>query len=267
MFQPYIAKDRQFQDMTFDFHIANEVGKEWYDGGQDQHMPERQWCRERLKTGMTVVDCGAHHGMMSVIFAKAVGKSGRVFAYEALPSNADVIQANALLNDLDNIIVRPVGVGAKNGSAGIEKNQGNVVVQRGADLARRSPLQMIRQLFRPPAPAAVVREEIAVVSLDEDLPQDTNVDFLKIDVEGFEAEAIDGMRKTLAQRPIVDLEIHNFLSDEPRSDLQKLADALSGYHFTALGEIFGQMKDMGTSFDIEYLLGFKNPHVFCEPIG
>jgi ubiquinone/menaquinone biosynthesis C-methylase UbiE len=98
IFTPYVAKDRVFRDFHFDFHIVNEVAKLWYDGSPNQSMPEREWCVSHIKKGMTVVDCGAHHGIMSLIFADAVGPTGMVIAYQALLSNAKVAQENARLN-------------------------------------------------------------------------------------------------------------------------------------------------------------------------
>lgn len=61
-------------------------------------MPERAWVVSKLRPGLTVVDFGAHHDMMSVTFANAVGFAGRVIAYEALIDNAAVAQQNAKLN-------------------------------------------------------------------------------------------------------------------------------------------------------------------------
>lgn len=257
VFQPYVAKNRVFKDMVFDFYIANEVGKSWYDVSPQQYMPERQWCAEHLKPGMTVVDCGAHHGMMSVIFSQAVGPSGRVIAYEALPSNANVIKENARLNGLRNIEVRPVGVGDKKARVPFDANYSNSVTSREKSYSHG----LLANLFRR-KPA---EETIRTVILDDDLPRGLKIDFLKIDVEGFEVEAMKGMRRTIAQKPIIDLEIHNFLFKNRAADLSRLGAALAGYRFTVLGDIFGEMKYMGASFDIEYLMQFENPHVFCEP--
>ncbi|HWK65513.1 MAG TPA: FkbM family methyltransferase [Rhizobiaceae bacterium] len=266
MFKPYVAKDRVLNDMVFDFYIANETGKLWYDSSPNQFMPERRWCLEHLAPGMTAIDCGAHHGMMSVIFAKAVGPKGRVIAYEPSPANAKIISENAKLNGIDNIVVRPVGVGSSNTVAPFHSNLSNMIVSRGAlaETPRKGFLSALGIGRKRRVKAA--DGEIEIVALDSDLPRGTRVDFLKIDVEGFEAEALDGMAKVISQRPLIDLEIHNFLSSSPLQDLAKLAAALHGYSFLALGESFGDVKDMGTMFDIEYLVQFQNPHVFCKPL-
>ncbi len=93
---PYVAKGRHIFDYQFDFHIVNEAARSWYDGSANQYMPERDWCWKHIHPGMTIVDCGAHHGMMSLIFSKATGAQGKVIAYEALPSNVGDRSTNAV---------------------------------------------------------------------------------------------------------------------------------------------------------------------------
>ncbi|MBZ9744873.1 FkbM family methyltransferase [Mesorhizobium sp. CO1-1-7] len=241
-FQQYVAKDRFIGEIHFDFLIANAVGQQWYDNSPEQFMPERQWCLEKLKPGMTVVDCGAHHGIMSVIFAKAVGASGLVHAYEVLPQNAAVISQNADLNRLTNLIVHPVGLGRTRARLGYNSNLSNAIIDG--------------------RPGAMVQ----LVALDDDLPPSVTIDFLKLDVESFEVEALEGMPRILDQRPIIDLEIHNFLFSDRTRRLSQLAVLLSGrgYKFTLLGEIFGEFRDLGGIFDIAQIAPFDNPHVFCE---
>jgi FkbM family methyltransferase len=248
-FIPYVAKDRVINEFRFDFHIANETGRSWYDGSPAQWMPEREWCLSQIKAGMTVVDCGAHHGMMSVIFANAVGPGGCVIAYEALPSNADVIRRNAELNHFENIIIRPVGVGEESASVPANFNRSNTVIAQNA---------------RVGAPTDVIE----VVRLDDDLRADIKVDFLKIDVEGHDLHALRGMSRVLAQRPIVDLELHNFIFEDRIATLKRIVAILVPLDYTwiMLGEIFGEQFDLGRNVDnIELIAKFENPHLFGLP--
>jgi len=250
-FTPYIAKDRYLFEHRFDFRIANETGKSWYDGSQNQWMAEREWCVKHLKKGMTVVDCGAHHGMLSVIFSKVVGDQGKVFAYEALPSNASVIQENAQINSLRNIIVRPVGVGASNGMVSIISNASNTVVVHGEN-----------------GTSDAENEKIRIVRLDDDLQKDTKVDFLKIDVEGFDLYALQGMPETLGQAPILDLEIHNFLFKDVEKTLTEILKILAPlrYEWTILGEISGEPVSAGKKLSVQDIIVFNNPHLFGVPL-
>jgi len=244
MFQEYVAADRFIGDLKFDFLITNDTAKLWYDGSPDQFLPERQWCISQIKPGFTIVDCGAHHGVMSVIFALAAGPTGKVVSYEALASNAEVIRRNASLNGLANIDVRPVGVGAVAGRFSAEVNASNIVIN-----------------------SKTYAGTIDIVRLDEDLPQLTKVDFLKVDVEGHEVQALRGMKRIIGQRPIIDLEVHNFLFANRVKSLRKIAKMLGGYTFSVLGDILGSTVDLGQHFDIDYINSFDNPHVFCTPIA
>jgi FkbM family methyltransferase len=245
IFEPYVARARIFQDESFDFLIADETAKSWYDGSIDQYMPERAWCREHIRPNDTVVDCGAHHGLMTVLFARWVGSRGTVIAYEALPANAQVVEENARLNGLANVTVRPVGVGEKAGHVKAAINAGNVVVG-GLDGG----------------------EHVEVVRLDDDLPPGTVVDFLKVDVEGSDLRALRGAKRVLNQRPIVDLEIHNFLFPDRRRALAAIEAILSPVHWTydVLGEVLSQdFRHFEGPLDLEWLASFENPHLFCMP--
>jgi FkbM family methyltransferase len=249
-FEPYIARDRCFNDFKFDFHIVNETAKSWYDGSANQWMPEREWCVSRLSEGMTVVDCGAHHGMLSIIFANAVGRSGRVFAYEPLPSNAIVIQQNAVLNHQDNVVVRAVGVGDMNATTTVNLNASNTVIVDDSG-----------------EPASNTGEPITVVRLDDDLDPATKIDFIKIDVEGHDLQALRGMSRILGQCPAIDLELHNFIFQDKASTLRQIIAILEplGYDWELLGEIVGRSVSLGNRLPIEQIIAFDNPHLFGLP--
>lgn len=51
-----------------------------------------------IQLGMTVYDVRANIGYMSLVFSRAVGEKGRVYAFEPLPENAERIRANINLN-------------------------------------------------------------------------------------------------------------------------------------------------------------------------
>jgi hypothetical protein len=58
--------------------------------------------REFVSAGDTVIDVGAHHGLMTVTAAKTVGPTGRVYAFEPSPSIREELQRHLRLNELDN---------------------------------------------------------------------------------------------------------------------------------------------------------------------
>src|SRR5579863_8777175 len=68
---PYLLRDRRVGPYPFDFLVADRTGHEWYGGITEFRTPELDWCLSHIGPGMTVLDCGAHHGLMSIAFSKA----------------------------------------------------------------------------------------------------------------------------------------------------------------------------------------------------
>lgn len=245
---PYIAKERIFEDYKFDFVIADETGKLWYDSSPDQFMPERQWCAEHISPGGTVVDCGAHHGMMSILFARAVGASGKVIAFEALPSNARVIEENCKLNTCENVTVYPYGVSSKPGSSSYHMNLGNIVIDTTATGAS---------------------SDLTIVRLDDMLDAEPRLDFIKIDVEGHELEVLKGSQATFARLPTFDLEIHSFLFGDPLGMAKEMLDLipLGKYRLFILNEIFEKIVPIKADTTLaKHIARHDNPHLFGVPI-
>jgi FkbM family methyltransferase len=162
-------------------------------------MELQQAVASRIKNGWVVYDVGANIGYVSLIFARAVGATGKVFAFEALPDNVTRLQHNLALNPAQaNIEViaaavvdaaRPVTflVGPSNGMGKVEGSAGRDDVIYSQHIS------------------------VAGISLDEfafeqghPLPQ-----AVKIDIEGGEVLALPGMRRLLQEaRPLLFLELH-----------------------------------------------------------
>ena len=69
----------------------------------------------RLAPGMTAVDVGAHMGYHALHMARAVGATGRVFAFEPDPKSCQRLRRNVTLNDADNITVQECAVSDSRG--------------------------------------------------------------------------------------------------------------------------------------------------------
>jgi FkbM family methyltransferase len=173
--------------------------------------------------------------MTTVLFGLWTGPSGRVIAYEALPWNADVVRQNVILNGLNNVEVRAVGAGDRAQRFTASSNQHNIVV-RQAGLVRSEGSDKV---------------EVQLVPLDDDLGRGAKPNFLKVDVEGGDLQALRGARRLLRSRPTVDLELHNFLfEDRTKSCLRS---------FRSTGSTWTGVPDL------DWLATLDNPHVCCIP--
>ena len=57
---------------------------------------------ELVKPGDVAYDVGANIGYISILLARKVGESGKVYAFEALPANVDRLRRNLELNGLES---------------------------------------------------------------------------------------------------------------------------------------------------------------------
>jgi FkbM family methyltransferase len=135
-----------------------------------------------IKPGDVVFDLGASHGIYSTIFAKMSGPTGRVYAFEPFALNADFIRFNAALNEV-NVDVVEVALSNRKGTAEV-----------------RLDTQCI---------ADSMEGRCVPIQLDElDNYAHLKPDFIKIDIEGSEIDALESAAKLLAHRPQVQLEVH-----------------------------------------------------------
>ena len=150
-----------------------------------------------LRPGDVVFDLGAHQGFLAMLAGKLVGDQGKVYAFEASPTNFSRMTRNIQLNDVRNCTAIHAAVCDHSGT--IEFS--NSVHDNSNTLVHSSPY-FINQ------PAVVV----PAVSVDECVRQRElqPPDFMKIDVEGAEYDALKGAECVLSRkRPLLYLETHN----------------------------------------------------------
>jgi len=142
-----------------------------------------------VSPGDVVYDMGANVGWYTLLAARRVGGGGHVVAIEPLPENVRQIRDHLALNRFENVTVVNAAVGAESGEVRFARGGHHSLgrIEDTGDLAVR-----------------VVRIDDLVAR--GELPPPTLV---KIDVEGAEVMALEGMRATLAaHRPFVFLSTH-----------------------------------------------------------
>jgi FkbM family methyltransferase len=169
-----------------------------------------QFVARVIKPGMVAVDVGANMGYYSVLFSDLVGPTGRVIAVEPLPGTALLLRRTLELNGFaGRSKVFAVAAGAAVGAArlrvpeGEPKNATVVAVRAGGD--------------------ALAGDEVPVMPLDDILHGETRVDFIKIDVEGFEEQVMAGLEATIERwRPSVVLEFNPLRCKDPAGLVRRL---------------------------------------------
>lgn len=168
-----------------------------------------------LKKGDIVVDCGAYVGEFTLYAAAAVGPSGRVIAFEPDPAIFRKLAANIGLNGFGNVTAVNRGVWS---SAGTLKFVGDNIKGYSFMSAEKDP-------------GAI---NVDVVSLDSELPRLglKKVDFIKMDVEGAEIEAVKGARAVLADND-VSLAVASYHKVDGRQSHEELEKVLRSFGYNA----------------------------------
>jgi len=159
--------------------------------------PVQEALRRLLAPGDVFYDIGANVGFFTLIGARLVGPQGRVIAFEPVPWCAHAVGRNIELNDFAHAEIRAEAVGAADGRA-------RLLVVGEASWSHLSSTGR----------HADVREEIdvRVVAIDELVAAGAipPPGVLKIDTEGAELQAIEGMRATIERhRPAMVCELHD----------------------------------------------------------
>lgn len=183
-----------------DFLIANQCAKNWYETMVT--WDEMAIVRERgmIQSGDVVLDVGSHHGANAIAYSRLVGPRGRVYAFEPLPHNIDILRANLMLNDCNNVSVLPIAVSDKWEDVPFSLTWSSIDHEQPPDGIAGTPCA--RHWAR-----ANNEDDIMVPSTPLDnLGLEPN--FIKIDVEGSEGNVLVGAVKTLKWLPHLQIEIH-----------------------------------------------------------
>ena len=178
-----------------------------------------------LEPGMCFVDVGANWGYFSLLAAYLVGKSGRVISLEPDPRLFSILQENLTANHLEHATALPLAAAESRGSlsmVGYEESGGN--------------FGLSRVVASPPASQTCFR--VSADSLDSILSEQRigSVDLMKMDIEGGEALAIEGLSKSLAARTIkaLLLELHPNALLEQGSSVEAVVETLRAAGFVGL---------------------------------
>jgi FkbM family methyltransferase len=161
---------------------------------------------ERLSPGQVFVDVGANVGVMAFAAARTVGPSGKVIAFEPNPDNARNFLLGVIKNRFEAFVrLYPIALAAETRVLAIEGSSNTFLVDK-------------------PDSVRVVQ----CVPGDDLLRNEERINFIKIDIEGYEPWALKGLARTLKiHRPQVLCEfnprcLREHVGQEPRQFAEQL---------------------------------------------
>jgi len=216
--------------------------------------------KNEIKKGDVVIDIGAHIGYYTVLFAKLVGPEGKVFAFEASPTNFEILKKNISVNGYKNVILNNKAVSDKNGKLTLY-------------ITGRTSTENF--LFKPEnfTDSSKIKQTVEIDSITlDDYFQDFNgeINFLKMDISGAEPRVMKGMSSILNKNNSLKIQqewwpnairTHGF---EPDSHLKLLTEM--GYK---IYEIDGANNKLNVATIEELMKKYPNPklediNIFCK---
>jgi FkbM family methyltransferase len=161
------------------------------------------------RSGTVTVDVGASWGLFSYHLARRVGKDGGLLSFEPHPANRLVLEK--LAKARPQVRFRPVAVSDEAGSAEMQVPVfGGRLVTAQSSIAHGFAGQLGVRVEKVPVPTVRLDDEVG----------ETQIDFIKIDVEGHELSVLRGAAVVLRKYlPPMLIEIEQRHLDHPIADV------------------------------------------------
>lgn len=204
--------------LSFDF--GDLIQRQIYFGLYDR--AETELLSRVLGSGDIFLDIGANVGYYSLVASQIVGSEGRVHDFEPIGPNARALERTITENDITNITVNQVAVGAQLGSLDLFVPDGEIGNSGWASIV--------------PSPRRSRTITVEQVAIDDYLSAQSvgRVDLVKLDIEGGESDALRGMARLLQRSDAPDLlcEVNPFLLGKLGLDAGALISLLDKYEYS-----------------------------------
>ncbi|MCZ2223459.1 MAG: FkbM family methyltransferase [Chitinophagales bacterium] len=212
---PYIFKEEKYK-VKFNINNSTEEFrlKNW--GGEKEYVEK---ILNEIQENDVLFDIGSSVGLISVLAAKRLTK-GKVVSFEPDPENAMRLKENYRINELTNFSIQQLAVGETTGkmelyTAGSNAFSPSLEKVNGIDTSIEVDIESIDNLLK--------KNKIPFPTV------------IKIDIEGAEMIALQGMKKLLIgdNRPrVVFIELHPDFLPSFNTSIDEIMKFLSTFNYT-----------------------------------
>ena len=144
-----------------------------------------------LRSGMVVIDIGANVGYYTLLAADKVGPAGRVFAFEPEPSRYALLEKNVQANHFANITLSPKAVSNKTGTTQLYLSPAH----------DKTDARVFDTYDSHCGSKGLASAMVETTRLDDVFKEhNQRVDVIKMDIQGAEAAALEGMTETIRRQ-------------------------------------------------------------------
>lgn len=167
-------------------NVAQDIIKRYW-GPKNQQKSHQEGKYFEINPGEIIVEAGAFIGFYVVRAAELTGEKGKVIAIEAVPENFEIMKRNVEANHLSNVIL--VNKAVWNASTKIK------FYREGKQIG-----SITQEVVATDQYIEVQAETIDTILSENGIAK---IDFIRIQLNGVELEALEGMNHTLSYHPKV----------------------------------------------------------------
>lgn len=158
---------------------------------------ELHYLKDIVKPGFICIDIGANVGYYSFFMSKLCGEKGKLFAIEPIPVFAEVWKKNVSNSKINNITLYQCALGGENKNVKMGMPMIDGVVHHGMTRIVSVEDSSYEKLF-----------DVQMRIPDELFKDLDKIDFIKVDIEGYENIAFENMKATLSRhKPLIQSEL------------------------------------------------------------
>lgn len=204
------------ENIKFELNLDETIDNSIYVEGSFEYHTHKI-IKRLVKKNDYVLDIGANIGAHTLFIAKYVGNNGKVIAFEPMPFAREKLYKNITLNSFKNIVVENIAL------SDVNLSQQKVNFQYSWPLNSGSASDQRQDAI------------IDFMTLDNYINANSipKVDFIKLDVDGYEAKVIKGAEGILKRfMPDIIMELGTYTLSSVGDDAATLIDFLYGlgYH-------------------------------------
>ena len=197
-----------------------------------------------------IYDIGAHIGILTAFFGKKAGLTGKVYAFEPHPYSYQKVRNMVDLNRLSNVEVVNIGICDRIGSA-------TLVVRRNrtgtASMDQSIQTKTLRERGTDELQVDVYDLD-SLIAINQSPP-----DFIKIDIEGMEYYALQGMVDTIQKHgPTLYIEIHGADEASRIQNANRIREFLDSHGYSIYNV------ESETSISNGNVSIAKSGHIYCQ---
>lgn len=163
--------------------------------------------KNELKSDMVCFDIGGNIGYYVLLENKQIGNNGLIVTFEPSPINFEYLSKNVILNNVSNVILEKSAIGDINSTI-------KFVV---------SPSSNSSHILQSNTNEDEKIIDVPIITLDSYVSEKKikNVDLIRMDMEGYEYNAYNGMKETIKKfKPAILMEIHtNYLGKNKTKEM------------------------------------------------